>query len=151
MTTPYAETMHAGFIPLLSLFMAALVMKHFRRYLQPRHQGETLGQFLERVREDRRLDKLAAAQMLGPSTAAFNVISMLLLMGFAWVQTIEYVRYVALFYLVAGIAFTREAARTARRPDYGRLGWINRIHYRLFFAWFWPLHLWKSKEETQAK
>lgn len=102
----------------------------------------TRGTFFQRLRwaqEEHQRDKLAVKQTFGSMTLMIKTMHYFLLMSFAFVMTIDYVRHVAILYVVAGLGFTFQTARSTRRPNWRRLSLLDKLNYHLFFAWFWPL------------
>jgi len=135
-------------VGLVCFFMAGVIVYRFRHYLRPRNEGETMGEFVARTREEKRLDRIAKNEMLGRWTITLNAASMVLLMAAVWLSKYEtMVIYAVMGYLLIGFYVTKEAARAARRPDYVRLGLLDRFTYRMLFAWAWPFHFLKPKRE----
>lgn len=139
------ETMHNVVWVMVCLVMAAFIMNHFRRYFQPRNNGEKLTEFVARARNDEKLDQAAFAHMFGASSRGAHLTNTLLLFVWMWSMTkLPDLGAIGLLYLAIGALATRAVAGNAKQPDYNRLRFGNRIWYRLYYAWTWPLHMAKG-------
>ncbi|WP_367126928.1 hypothetical protein [Ralstonia sp. CP] len=132
-------------IGLVCFTVAALIVHHFRHLLRPMKKGETLRDFVARSHEEKQLDKAAKQSMLGRWTSAFTVMNVSLLLLTAWLSKYEVTFVFIVFgYLAIGVVLTQPQARAARRPDYHRLGPVDRLYYRMTFAWGWPFFYLKQ-------
>lgn len=132
-------------IGLVCFTVAGLVVYHFRHLLRPMKKGEALRDFVARSYEEKQLDKAAKQSMLGRRTPAFTVMNVSLLLLTAWLSKYEVTFVFIVFgYLAIGVILTKAQARAARRPDYHRLGPVDRLYYRITFAWGWPLFYLKQ-------
>ncbi|MDB0516276.1 hypothetical protein LBW60_23445 [Ralstonia solanacearum] len=124
--------------------IAGLIVHHFRHLLHPRKKGESLREFVTRTHEEKQLDKQAKHSMLGRWTLPLNLMNVTLLLLTVWLSKFEVTFVFLVFgYLAIGFILTRGQARAARRPDYHRLGMVDRLYYRMSFAWAWPFFFLK--------
>jgi len=139
------ETMHNAVWVMVCLVMAAFIMNHFRRYFQPRNKGESLAEFVVRARSDEKLDKEAFVHMFGANSRWAHLTNTVLLFVWMWSMTkLPDLGLVGLLYLAIGTFATGAVAGDGKQPDYNRLRFGNRIWYRLYYAWTWPLHIAKG-------
>lgn len=126
------------FIGTLSLTMAGVVVYLAKHWLQPRKQGESLTDFVQRVaaeQEARRKARKALAN--SPVKLANALFTNAMLIGLIWLLLhAPYVRWIAVGYVVIGAALAPRLF--ALPPGWGILTFGDRVWWRTTHAWFWP-------------
>jgi len=123
---------------------AGMLVYYLRHYLRPRKKGESMAAFVARAEEEKRLDRIAKTQMFGSWTVTLHSASIALILAILWLSQYSPVfLFGAAVYVIAGVFLTKQPAEAARRPDYDRLGRLDRMQYRMMFAWAWPYYFLK--------
>lgn len=139
------ESLNQAALAFVCFVMAGMLVYYARYYLRPRKKGESLGEFVARTQEEKRLDRIAKAQMFGQWTVMLHAANGALLLFIVWLaQYSPTFLFGAFIYIFVGFFLTRDPARAARRSDYCRLGPLDRFQYRMMFAWAWPFYFLKQ-------
>lgn len=121
---------------------AAIILVKFRHFLD-RKSGEDWKSFLQRAVVEKNKDKEAQQTMFGSlgATNRANLIVLALMLAFAYSFTVPALMCVMAIYLAIGFIASRKTANDAKTAGHARLSIADRLWFRLYFAWTWPIGL----------
>lgn len=130
---------------LASLFLAGVFMRKFRHFFEWKKQDDWKT-FWQRAIDEQKKDKQAQQTMFGSlgKTIIANLVNLVLMLYFIFSIQISNLMFVICIYLAIGFFVSRKIAVSEKTINHNRLSFGDRLWFRLFFAWTWPLGLWSK-------
>lgn len=141
------------FLVTLSLTTAGIIVYFARHWLQPRKQGESLGEFVQRVAAEQEARREAQKTLTNsPVKLANALFTCAMLIGLIWLLLhAPYVRWIAVGYVVIGAVLASRLF--AQPPGWGILTVFDRLWWRTTHAWLWPflvIQKFRNLKEIQS-
>lgn len=131
-------------ILLLSAAMigSALILRKYRHFLNWK-SGDDWKSFLERAVAEGNKDNEAKQRMFGTQGATIraHLIVLACTLTFAYSISVPALMLAMAVYLSIGFFVSRKTANNAKTASHDRLSISDRLWFRLYFAWTWPLNL----------
>ena len=127
---------------LVAMTGATVILAKFRHFLD-RKPGEDWKSFLQRAVAERNKDKEAQQTMFGSlgATIRANLVVLTLTLVFAYSVSVPALMLAMAVYLAVGFFVSHKTANDAKTSGHARLSIADRLWFRLYFAWTWPLGL----------
>lgn len=137
------------YVGTLGLTMAGVIVYFARHWLQPRKQGESLAEFVQRVTAEQEAREEAQKTLSNsPVKYANALFTFAMLIGLIWLLLhVHYWRWIATGYVVIGAALAPRLF--ALPPGWGILTFADRVWWRITHAWYWPLLAFKNFENSR--
>ena len=142
---------HREIIELLVLLIvcgiaAYMLMRHFRGVGKAAKDAKTLPDFVGRMLdllEERRVEN--ANRFGSPRrTVVIVLVNTILLIGWCYTALISPFLFYGIFiYVIVGLFVIRGFAMSKTIP-FERLGFTDRLWVKIFYAWLWPVYLWRA-------
>jgi hypothetical protein len=127
---------------LATMIGAAIILVKFRHFLDWK-PGEDWKSFLQRAAVEKNKNKEAQQTMFGSlgATIRANLVVLAFTLAFAYSSSVPALMLAIAVYLAIGFFVSRKTANSAKTAGYARLSIADRLWFRLYFAWTWPLGL----------